>query len=62
MTGYQTLINAALREYLDGNAPKIEDVLRSIIVRNPQAKSASEVSDTIQISSIFELPDLRGSA
>jgi uncharacterized protein (DUF4415 family) len=27
-TGYQTLINLALREYLDGKAPKIEDALR----------------------------------
>ena len=30
-TGYQTLINAALREYLDGKAPKFEDTLRRII-------------------------------
>jgi uncharacterized protein (DUF4415 family) len=30
-TGYQTLINAALREYLDGKAPKLEDALRRII-------------------------------
>jgi uncharacterized protein (DUF4415 family) len=30
-TGYQTLINAALREYLEGKAPKIEDTLRRII-------------------------------
>jgi uncharacterized protein (DUF4415 family) len=29
--GYQTLINAALREYLDGKAPKFEDTLRRII-------------------------------
>jgi uncharacterized protein (DUF4415 family) len=29
--GYQTLINAALREYLDGKAPKLEDTLRRII-------------------------------
>jgi uncharacterized protein (DUF4415 family) len=29
--GYQTLINSALREYLDGTAPKIEDALRRII-------------------------------
>jgi uncharacterized protein (DUF4415 family) len=29
--GYQTLINSALREYLDGKAPKIEDTLRRII-------------------------------
>jgi uncharacterized protein (DUF4415 family) len=29
--GYQTLINAALREYLDGRAPKFEDTLRRII-------------------------------
>lgn len=27
-TGYQTLINAALREYLDGKAPRFEDALR----------------------------------
>ncbi len=30
-TGYQTLINAALREYLDGRAPRFEDTLRRII-------------------------------
>ncbi len=30
-TGYQTLINAALREYLDGRAPKFEETLRRII-------------------------------
>jgi uncharacterized protein (DUF4415 family) len=29
--GYQTLINSALREYLDGKAPKFEDTLRRII-------------------------------
>ncbi len=29
--GYQTLINSALREYLDGKAPRIEDTLRRII-------------------------------
>lgn len=29
--GYQTLINSALREYIDGKAPKIEDALRRII-------------------------------
>lgn len=31
VTGYQTLINMALREYLDGKAPKLEDTLRRII-------------------------------
>jgi uncharacterized protein (DUF4415 family) len=30
-TGYQTLINAALREYLDGKSPRFEDSLRRII-------------------------------
>ncbi len=30
-TGYQTLVNAALREYLDGKTPKFEEVLRRII-------------------------------
>jgi uncharacterized protein (DUF4415 family) len=29
--GYQTLINAALRDYLDGKVPKFEDTLRRII-------------------------------
>lgn len=29
-TGYQTLINRALREYLDGKAPRFEDTLRRI--------------------------------
>lgn len=39
-TGYQTLINAALREYLDGKAPRFEDTLRRIIreeLRSPAA-------------------------
>lgn len=39
-TGYQTLINAALREYLDGRAPKFEDTLRRII-REELASSAA---------------------
>ena len=30
-TGYQTLINAALREYLDGKVPRLEETLRRII-------------------------------
>ncbi|HEX6546824.1 MAG TPA: BrnA antitoxin family protein [Bryobacteraceae bacterium] len=38
-TGYQTLINAALREYLDGKAPKFEETLRRI-VREEIRKSA----------------------
>lgn len=29
--GYQTLINAALREYVEGKAPKFEDTLRRVI-------------------------------
>jgi uncharacterized protein (DUF4415 family) len=29
--GYQTLINAALREYVEGKSPKLEEVLRRII-------------------------------
>ena len=29
--GYQTLINAALREYLEGKSPRFEDTLRRII-------------------------------
>ncbi len=29
--GYQTLINAAIRVYLEGKAPKFEDTLRCII-------------------------------
>lgn len=41
-TGYQTLINAALREYLEGKAPKIEDALRRI-VREELAASKSVV-------------------
>jgi uncharacterized protein (DUF4415 family) len=30
-TRYQTLINAALQEYLDGKAPRFEDTMRRII-------------------------------
>jgi len=29
--GYQTLINSALREYLEGKSPKFEETLRRII-------------------------------
>ncbi len=39
-TGYQTLINGALREWLDGKVPKIEDTLRRI-VREELAAQAS---------------------
>jgi uncharacterized protein (DUF4415 family) len=39
-TGYQTLINAALREYLDGKAPKFEDTLRRIIREELKASAA----------------------
>jgi uncharacterized protein (DUF4415 family) len=30
-TGYQTLINDALRQYVEGKAPKLEDTLRRIL-------------------------------
>lgn len=30
-TGYQTLINTALREYVEGKTPKLEEALRRII-------------------------------
>ena len=36
--GYQTLINAALREYVEGKTPKIEDTLRRIIREELAAK------------------------
>ncbi len=39
-TGYQTLINAALREYLEGKAPKIEDTLRRIIREELRSNAA----------------------
>jgi uncharacterized DUF497 family protein len=39
-TGYQTLINSALREYLDGKAPKFETTLRRII-REELARSSA---------------------
>jgi len=39
-TGYQTLINAALREYLDGKAPRIEDALRRIIREELRSSAA----------------------
>jgi uncharacterized protein (DUF4415 family) len=39
-TGYQTLINAALREYLDGRAPKFEDTLRRIIREELKSNAA----------------------
>ena len=30
-TGYQTLINEALRQHLEGKAPKLEETLRRIV-------------------------------
>jgi uncharacterized protein (DUF4415 family) len=36
--GYQTLINAALREYVEGKAPKFEDTLRRVIREELAAK------------------------
>ncbi len=38
-TGYQTLINSALREYVDGKAPKLEDTLRRIVREELQGAS-----------------------
>ena len=39
-TGYQTLINAALREYLEGKAAKFEDTLRRIIREELKSNAA----------------------
>lgn len=39
-TGYQTLINAALREYLEGKAPRFEETLRRIIREELKASAA----------------------
>src|SRR6185295_11611882 len=39
-TGYQTLINAALREYLDGKAPTFESTLRRIIREELKSSAA----------------------
>jgi len=39
-TGYQTLINAALREYLDGKAPRFEETLRKIIREELKSSAA----------------------
>ncbi len=38
--GYQTLINVALREYLDGKAPRFEDTLRRIIREELKSSAA----------------------
>ena len=39
-TGYQTLINRALREYLEGKAPKFEDTLRRILREELKSSAA----------------------
>jgi hypothetical protein len=39
-TAYHTLINAALREYLDGRAPRFEDALRRIIREELKSSAA----------------------
>jgi uncharacterized protein (DUF4415 family) len=37
--GYQTLINDALRQFIEGKAPKIEDTLRRILREEIKAAS-----------------------
>jgi uncharacterized protein (DUF4415 family) len=37
--GYQTLINDALRQFIEGKAPKIEDTLRRIVREEVRAAS-----------------------
>jgi uncharacterized protein (DUF4415 family) len=39
-TGYQTLINAALRQYLEGKAPQFEETLRRIIREELKSNAA----------------------
>jgi uncharacterized protein (DUF4415 family) len=38
-TGYQTLINEALRQHVDGKAPKLEEALRRIVREEMRAAS-----------------------
>jgi uncharacterized protein (DUF4415 family) len=38
-TGYQTLINAALRQHVEGKAPKLEDTLRRVVREELRAAS-----------------------
>jgi hypothetical protein len=37
--GYQTLINGALRQQVEGKAPKLEDTLRRIVRENMRVAS-----------------------
>ncbi len=39
--GYQTLINSALREYVEGKTPKWEDTLRRVIREEMHRNSAA---------------------
>jgi uncharacterized protein (DUF4415 family) len=39
--GYQTLINSALREYVEGKTPKWEDTLRRVIREEMRRNSAA---------------------
>jgi uncharacterized protein (DUF4415 family) len=39
VTGYQTLINDALRLYVEGKAPKLEETLRRIVREEMRAAS-----------------------
>lgn len=38
-TGYQTLINDALRQYVEGKAPKLEETLRRVVREELRAAS-----------------------
>ncbi len=39
VTGYQTLINEALRQHVEGKAPKLEETLRRIVREEMRAAS-----------------------
>ncbi|HMF77035.1 MAG TPA: BrnA antitoxin family protein [Bryobacteraceae bacterium] len=52
--GYQTLINSALRDYIEGKAPKMEDALRRIIREELAANVA--ISTALRMASSSASP------
>ena len=45
-TGYQTLINEALRQHVEGKAPKLEETLRRVVREELRGKLTAEPTDT----------------
>jgi uncharacterized protein (DUF4415 family) len=57
--GYQTLINDALRQFMEGKAPKIEDTLRRIVREEHEdwLRHVPEVTEMLIAQRVFRILD-----